>query len=142
MTQDARLPTPGSPPPYARASSPGSRSLVALMLLSVAAVVLLALWDARRESAAALDDFAQEQRALAESVASEVGTRLAESRAAGAPATGAPDPAKLLEGVDRVERLEEAKLLVQAPNDPRLHGADGRPVDSEPIQRALLAGQT
>jgi signal transduction histidine kinase len=112
------------------------------MLLSVAAVVLLALWDAGRESSAALDDFAQEQRALAESVAAEVGTRLADSQAAGSRSTGAPDPAKLLEGADRVERLEEAKLLLQPPNDPRLRGADGHPVDSEPIQRALVANRT
>ncbi len=54
-----------------------TRSLVVLMVLAMAAVALLAYWDERRESAAALDDFAQEQATLAGSVASELGTRLA-----------------------------------------------------------------
>jgi len=35
------------------------------MLAAVATVALLAYWDARRESDAALADFAQEQRTLA-----------------------------------------------------------------------------
>ena len=50
------------------------------MLLAVAAVALLAYWDERRESAAALDDFAEEQATLASSVASELATRLAAVR--------------------------------------------------------------
>ena len=61
---------------------PGARpsGLALMMLLAVAAVALLAFWDERRESAAALDDFAQEQATLAGSVAAELGTRLASVR--------------------------------------------------------------
>lgn len=55
-------------------------SLVGLMLLAVAIVAALAFWDEQRESAAALDDFAQEQATLADSVASELATRLAAAR--------------------------------------------------------------
>ncbi len=57
-----------------------THSLVLLMLLAVAAVALLAFWDERRESAAALDDFAEEQATLANSIASELATRLASVR--------------------------------------------------------------
>jgi len=54
----------------------GTRPLVGFMLLAVAAVALLAFWDHSRESASALDDFAEEQATLASSVAAELGTRL------------------------------------------------------------------
>lgn len=46
------------------------------MLLAVAAVAALAFWDERRESHAALDDFAEDQATLAASVAGELATRL------------------------------------------------------------------
>ena len=76
--------TPAIPPPtWGTPSAPrwrGTGSLVVLMVLAVAAVTILASWDERRESAAALDDFAQEQAALAGSVASELSTRLAAVR--------------------------------------------------------------
>lgn len=52
-------------------------SLVASMIVSVGLVAALAFWDSQRESSASLDDFAQEQAMLAESVASELATRLA-----------------------------------------------------------------
>ncbi len=58
----------------------GTRTLVLLMLLTVAAVASLASWDERRESTAALDDFAADQATLAGSVASELATRLAAVR--------------------------------------------------------------
>jgi len=69
--------------------------LAVLMVLAVGSITALAVWDARRESAAALDDFAQEQSKLATSLASQLrlrligvhkdATALAEALAAGRP---------------------------------------------------------
>jgi signal transduction histidine kinase len=50
------------------------------MLASVAAVATLAFWDEQRESAAALDDFAEDQTTLAASVGAELGTQLSAIR--------------------------------------------------------------
>ena len=50
--------------------------LGASMLAAVACVALLAYWDARRESEAALADFAQEQQTLAVALAMDVRDRL------------------------------------------------------------------
>src|SRR5271170_6003490 len=121
-----------SPPPLAqpRAEVPeqrgrrGTRSLVVLMVLAVAAVAALSFWDERRESAAALEDFADEQTTLAGSVASELATRLA---AVGS--TRAPVPVELLEGASRVERPGVVRILLLGPDDARLRGTDGRVID-------------
>lgn len=67
--------SPSSSPPR-RDTAP----LVIAMLVAVAAVAALAFWDGQRESAAALDDFAQEQATLANSVASELDARLTSIR--------------------------------------------------------------
>jgi signal transduction histidine kinase len=55
-------------------------ALVLVMTLAVAAVSALAHWDEERESAAALDDFGQENATIAASVANELATRLQEVR--------------------------------------------------------------
>ena len=51
--------------------------LAIAMLVAVAGVAALASWDERREQAAALEDFAQEQASLAAAAVSELQTRLA-----------------------------------------------------------------
>lgn len=117
----------------------GTRSLVLLMLLTVAAVALLAFWDEQRESAAALDDFAQEQATLASSVASELATRLAGAQARG---RATPSIELLLEGATRVERPGMVRVLVLEPGDPYLRGTDGGVFESAPVLRALAAEQT
>jgi len=172
--------------------SNGTRSLVLLMLLAVATVALLAYWDERRESAAALEDFAAEQATLADSIAAELATRLAAVRrdaqlfaksldeGHGAPVTALDGytsytlrsmeatplphrgagvwlsvpasggraldivvpPAKLLEGAARVERPGAVRLLLQAPDDPRLRATDGGVLDSVPVELALAADRT
>ena len=48
----------------------GVVAIGAWMAISVFAVTALAYWDEQRESAAALDDFAQEQATLAEAILS------------------------------------------------------------------------
>jgi signal transduction histidine kinase len=157
------------------------------MVLAVTAVTALAFWDHRRESAAALEDFAVDQATLAGSVVAELRTRLdvvqrdailiADSLEEGRrvpaaaregytsfgwhgdvpPPSGARgimlgvqagsgrtldllvSPIKLLEGASRVERPGAVRLLLQAPEDGRLHGTDGSLVDCPPVQAALAA---
>jgi signal transduction histidine kinase len=106
------------------------------MLLAVAAVALLAFWDHRRESAAALDDFAEEQATLAASVAAELSTRLAAVRRDGLLI------AEQLDEGRRVERPGIVRLLLLGPDDPHLRATDGGVLDSEPVQRALAAERT
>lgn len=70
------LPRPRSAEGSPRPATP----LAGLMLLAIALVTALAFWDEQRESAAALDDFADEQGTLAGSIASELASRLAAMR--------------------------------------------------------------
>jgi two-component system, NtrC family, sensor kinase len=72
---------PGQLEPRARLeASKQAPSLIFFMFLAVAAVGLLAFWDEERESAAGLDDFAQEQAMLAGSMASELAAHLSAVR--------------------------------------------------------------
>jgi signal transduction histidine kinase len=72
---------PGHLEPRARgAASQQAPALIFFMFLAVAAVGLLAFWGEERESAAGLDDFAQEQAMLAGSMASELAAHLAAVR--------------------------------------------------------------
>jgi hypothetical protein len=73
-------------------------SIIAAMVCTLAAVSALALWDSQREAAAALEDFGDSQGLLAQSVAGQLGARLAAVErdahrlASGAPATEAGEP--------------------------------------------------
>jgi signal transduction histidine kinase len=135
-------------PPAGHAPRPsGATLLVLLMALAVGLVALLALWDHRRESEAALDDFAQDQATLAGAVSTELGTRLTmatmATMAAMARREGASRvlPAELLEEAARVERPGAARVLLRDPSDGQLHGSDGAVVESPPLQRALAEGR-
>ncbi|MBX7100503.1 MAG: HAMP domain-containing histidine kinase [Myxococcaceae bacterium] len=59
-------------------------ALVIAMVLAVTTVIMLALWDAERESAAAIDRLALSETTLAHALALDLDTRLASARAAGA----------------------------------------------------------
>ena len=108
--------------------------LLLAMAFAVATIAALARWDASRESASALDDFASEQEVLATSVAAELGTRLALARRdAGLPVT----PQQLLAGMARVERPGESELLIRAPGSDGFLTASGRTVTSPRLARAL-----
>jgi signal transduction histidine kinase len=54
--------------------------LVCAMIFAASTVATLAYWDEKRESAAALEDFAEEQARLARSLAQSLESRLAEAR--------------------------------------------------------------
>ena len=138
--------TPSTRHAPTRADAPGGRTrdgtwpLVLLMLLAVAAVALLAFLDNRRESAAALDDFAGEQATLAGSIASELAMKLDVARRDASP--GQLAPAKLLEGLTRLEHSGEAvRVLLLVPGDPHLYNVGGEVVDSEPVERAIADGK-
>jgi signal transduction histidine kinase len=79
MTMSPSLPGPLEPRARAAVSTQAP-SLIFFMVLAVAAVGLLAFWGEERESAAGLDDFAQEQAMLAGSMASELAAHLAAVR--------------------------------------------------------------
>jgi signal transduction histidine kinase len=108
--------------------------LTAMMVLSVAAVAALAHWDEQRESAAALEDFAQEQATLAASVASEISARTGVTPVR----RGAPLP-DLLRGLDRLERPNSLVILIQPP-DGSLRTTDGREVHAPDLAQALAGG--
>ena len=70
-----RAPIRGAGPPVK------SRSLLPWMLLAICAVAAAAYWDAQREFASALADFAGEQHALARAVALALRHPLVRSKA-------------------------------------------------------------
>jgi two-component system, NtrC family, sensor kinase len=118
----------------------GARSLIVLMVLAVAAVALLELWDQQRESSSALDDFAQDQAALAASVAAGMSARL-DVPAGDHAIDRAALPARLLMGALSLERPGAARLLVLGP-DGRLRGSDGSEVECAPVRDAITAERT
>jgi two-component system NtrC family sensor kinase len=118
----------------------GTWTLAAAMIASVVTVAGLAYLDEQRESAAALDGFAEEQATLAVSVAGEISTRLAlEATTAGEAPTG-PTSA-LLAGVARLERPSLRAIFV-APPGGVLRATDGRDVRAPEILEALQSGRS
>lgn len=109
------------------------RSPLALwMAITIAAMALLAYWDAKRESRAALNDFAEEQATLARGVSSTISLRLRERNDATA--------SDVLEDVKRIEQPGILQVLVQAPKSDVLEFTDGRRVSQVTILRGLAAG--
>jgi signal transduction histidine kinase len=96
------------------------------MALALGAMALLAYWDARRESAAALDDFGEEQETLAESVATGLQARLAAN-------LREPDPTKAsLTDLRSIERPGERLVLVAPHGAARWRGSDGTAIAPPP----------
>jgi two-component system NtrC family sensor kinase len=105
---------------YGARMAPSRRSIQWWMGVALSAMALLAYWDARRESAAALADFGDEQATLAESVATALrGSLLLTLRD--------PDPTKTaLAGVAGVERPGERLVLLTPHGGARWRGGTGR----------------
>ena len=100
------------------------------MVLIIAAIAGASYWDARRESDAAFQDFADEQTTLARALA-------ATWRARG---TGADDEAAFLAGLGSVERARSLVLLARRPGDARLRTSTGAAVTSPLVSAALDRG--
>lgn len=113
--------------------------LLAVMVLALAAVLAVALWDERREARAALDDFASEQTALARSAATAILDRVR------LPDCGRPESPCVGEALATLRRSTEqpgtVRVLVQAPGQPRLLGTDGTSVDAAAVKGALDSGR-
>jgi signal transduction histidine kinase len=112
------------------ADGAGVRRLWASMLFAVTAVAAVAYWDARREAASALEDFATAQVALARGLADPVGARLA---------TADPSAplAPLVQGFRRVEIPGHVEILFGEAGKEGLVRADGTPVRHAAIEAAI-----
>jgi len=104
------------------------------MLATVAGVALLAYWDARRESDAALADFAQEQRTLAVALAMDVRDRLHV-------ASNRVSFAEILAGLRRAQRPHANVVALLPPGEREFVTSDGRTIALDPLRDELLAGQ-
>jgi signal transduction histidine kinase len=94
------------------------------------AVAAIAYLDARREAAAALADFGEEQAARARAVASAIEARAPRADAPFTPALGA-----VMRGLEQPGRV----VLLLATPRARLVNANGAPVDSPPIAEGVRA---
>jgi signal transduction histidine kinase len=108
--------------------------LVGAMIVVVASVTGLAYWDAERESAAALQDFAQEQATLASALGALLRTRAEGDRG---PADG--DVYRELRSIEREHALA---ILVRAPGDANLRATDGAAIASSRLLDALRGGHS
>jgi two-component system NtrC family sensor kinase len=109
--------------------------LGALMALAIVVVVVLAYWDAQRESQSALADLAEEQATLARGIASAVAGRVrgfpdATSRSAG----------ELLADVRAVERPRSLRLLLARPGQDGLSTTDGKQVRDASVEGGFRNG--
>jgi two-component system, NtrC family, sensor kinase len=105
------------------------------MLASVASVAILAYWDARRESEAALADFAQEQQTLAVALAMDVRDRLhvASKRASFA---------EILHGLRNAQRPRANVIALLPPGAREFVVSDGRAMTLDALRGEFLAGHT
>jgi len=105
-------------------------SVLAWMVFAIALVAVLAYWDEERESAASLDDFAQEQAKLARG--------LGVSLAVAVPATAADgDLAPVLARLGAADQPGAVRVLVRAPSHDGLLSTAGTTVHAAPIEAAL-----
>jgi signal transduction histidine kinase len=125
------------------------------MVLAMLGVAAFAYWDEQREFAAALKDFAGEQTALAQAIATTFRTQLGSDAAlpsvgddAGAALQPEPvslrmPPARfrqLLLAARAVERPNLVRLLVQGPFGPGLMTADGKSLRVPVLENGLSNG--
>jgi signal transduction histidine kinase len=103
------------------------------MVLAVCAVAAVAYWDAQRESAAALSDFAAAQVALANGLADPIAARLAS-------AAGVPAVSLVTGGMHRVEKPGHVVLLFARDGHEGLMRTDGSWVRLAAIEQAVAAG--
>lgn len=115
------------------------------MGLAIGAVAVIAYWDAQREFAAALKDFAGEQTALAQATAIALRGQLADvAGTSGADLATRLEPQRrardFLASVRSAERPHLVRLLVQAPLEVGLSTSDGGVVRSPAVEAGLAQG--
>ena len=93
-------------------------ALIGAMVAIVAVVAGVAYWDAARESAAALQEFAQEQGTLAAALGSALRVRAANGRPS--------RQSEVLAEMRSVERTRSLAILLHRPGDSTFHATDGR----------------
>jgi two-component system, NtrC family, sensor kinase len=107
-----------------------SGSLVAAMALAVAAVAVLASWDADREAARALGDFAADQATLARALGAVVR------------ASAGGDRGQLLAELGAVPRPADTVVLVRRAGAGRFARVGGGEVAAPPVAVAFARGET
>jgi two-component system NtrC family sensor kinase len=128
---------PAAVTPRAAASPPALRMplLAVWMTLAIALVASLAYWDERREAAAALSDFAQEQSSTATGLAAALSTRLDPARRDSPPSDVLRDAAR------SVEEPGWIVVLLREPSGGAFMRTSGTPVESPVLVRAFDARQ-
>ncbi len=109
-------------------------ALAATMIATVVCVAGFAYWDAERESAAALEDLAQEQATLANALGS--GLRVRGLR------NPTPGTREVLGEIRSIERDKSLTILVRAPGTSELRATDGREMSSPRLMEAVRSGQS
>jgi signal transduction histidine kinase len=110
-------------------------ALMTAMVAIVAAIAGVAYWDAEREEAAALQDFAAEQATLAGALGAALRTRAARG-------PGAFDTREVLAELRSIERPSALVILVRRAGEPALRATDGREVRSQPLIDAFARGDS
>ena len=108
-------------------------ALIGAMVATVAVVAGVAYWDAARESAAALQEFAQEQGTLAAALGSALRVRASNGRPI--------RQSDVLAEMRSVERTRSLAILLHRPGDSTFHATDGRMLSSPRLVAALASGQ-
>lgn len=109
--------------------------LMVAMVVTLAAVLAVAVWDERREARAALDDFAAEQNAVARSAAIALVDR---TRAPDCAKPGSPCLADALAAIRAsTEQPGTVRILVQTPAQDALLDSFGTPVAASTVEAAL-----
>ncbi|HSY39296.1 MAG TPA: ATP-binding protein, partial [Polyangia bacterium] len=107
-----------------------SASLVAAMVAAVAAVAVVASWDADREAARALGDFAAEQATFARALGAVVRV------------SAGGEARQVLDELNAVPRPSDTVVLVRRIGAAHFLGSDGREVDAGPVADAFARGET
>ena len=129
-------------------------SLLLWMMLAIGTVAAIAYWDEQREFAAALRDFAGEQTALAQAIATTLRTQLTGTDAALPAGSGEaarprvdlehvrldPKTRDFLSAVRAVERPNRVRLLVQGPFGLGLATPEGPIIRAPVIEAGLTSG--
>ena len=100
------------------------------MVAAVAAVAVVASWDADREAARALGDFAAEQATLARALGAVVRV------------SAGGDARQVLGELNAVPRPADTVVLVRRAGAVRFLGPGGREVDAPPVAEAFARGDT